>query len=128
MPLPPALARPYHPDFDARVVEMGSRGFSWAEMAVGLGVNLGEFEAMMAAHPSFAEAVRRADLACWEWWGAWLGEIVRNPDMDRHCWAAWNAGVRVRFGARALRTMEWPPPPVRTRGRGRMRYDYGRIG
>lgn len=124
----PPLTAPYTPDFDTRVVEMGRQGFSRAERAVGLGVNLGEFEGMMEAHPSFAAAVRRADEACWVWWMAWPREFLRNPDMARHYEATWTIAVRMLFGAEALRTGVWPPPPRQPRASGRSRYDFRRIG
>jgi hypothetical protein len=98
-------------------------------MAVGLGVDLGRFEGMVDAHPSFAEAVRRVDLACWEWWMAWPLRFLHDPDMARHCEPAWSTATLMRFGAKALRTGVWPPPPpARKRPAGRARYDFRRIG
>ena len=100
--------RAYRPEFDQRVIEMGREGKWWAEMAVVLGLNLPQFEAMIDEHPTFAAAVEAADEECWDCWWGWALDAMRHDDCDRHNWAMWNAAMRWWFGAEALRTGERP--------------------
>ena len=96
--------RAYRPEFDQRVIEMGREGKWWAEMALGLGINLPEFYAMMREHWSFARAVEQADQECWDWWWNQAAAALRSDDSHRFNLAAWTAAMRFWFGPEALAT------------------------
>ena len=101
--------RAYRPEFDERLLAMGQEGKSWAEMAVGLGLNLPQVEAMIRDEPHFAAAAELADQAAWDWWWNLGAALALDPARARRQERLWNAVMRQRYGARALNTGERPP-------------------
>jgi hypothetical protein len=107
----PIRLRPYKPEYDQQVVELAGRGWWWAQIASEMGLNMLDFEAMIASQPSFAAAVEEADQACWDWWISIGGTLLRDPDSTATQAQAWEAAMRVHFGEAAFRTGVKGPTP-----------------
>jgi hypothetical protein len=113
----PIKLRPYRPEYDQQVIELAGRGWTWAQIASELGINMLDWAAMVESQPSFAAAVEEADQVCWDWWISKGGELVRDPDSTNEQAYLWEAQMRFRFGDTAFRTgvkgpTPWTKPPA----------------
>jgi hypothetical protein len=79
-----AEIEPDDPEIERKVVELGRRGLSRAEIAIKLGYNFITLEARETADPSFAEAVWLAAVAEAGWWNRQLRAMLASKPTLRN--------------------------------------------
>ncbi len=105
-------------DLAARVVELGRRGLSRAEIGPALGLELAELAALEAGDADFARAMRRAGEAERGWWEAQPREALAAG--ARLNIGAWQGAMRWRFGAaEGAKAAEAAKPAAPARPRAR---------
>ena len=87
----PGPGRPsdYKPEYCQRIIDFMSKGNFKFQFASEIDVHIDTLYAWVEKHEEFSEAVRLAELKCYDWWVT-RGIVMQNEPSNAHDSKVWN--------------------------------------